>query len=123
MGGDDHTWMFCLTQFESRDREKVVDNGENCRRRAEKLSDRNGEEPKKEQLCAAGLATGHVVAPTVKVSVAQLRLTLCDPIDCTVRGIPQARILKWVAFPFSRGSSQPRDQTQASHIAGGLFSS
>ena len=33
--------------------------------------------------------------------------------DYTVRGILQARILKWVAFPFSRGSSQPRDQTQS----------
>ena len=41
----------------------------------------------------------------------------------TVRGILQARILEWVAFPFSRGSSQPRDQTQVSHIAGGFFTS
>ena len=38
-------------------------------------------------------------------------------------GILQVRMLKWVAFPFSRGSSQPRDQTQASHIAGGFFTS
>ena len=37
------------------------------------------------------------------------------------RGILQARILEWVAFPFSRGSSQPRDQTQVLHIAGGFF--
>ena len=36
---------------------------------------------------------------------------LCDPIDYTVQGILQARILDWVAFPFSRGSSQPRDRT------------
>ena len=35
----------------------------------------------------------------------------------------QARILDWVAFPFSRGSSQPRDWTQVSHIAGGFFTS
>ena len=41
----------------------------------------------------------------------------------TVRGILQAKILEWVAFPFSRGSSQPRDQTQVSHIAGGFFTS
>ena len=40
---------------------------------------------------------------------------LCNPIDYT------ARILKWVSFPFSRGSSQPRDRTQASHTAGGFF--
>ena len=43
--------------------------------------------------------------------------------DYTVQGILQARILEWVAFPFSRGSSQPRDQTQVSHIAGGFFTS
>ena len=40
-----------------------------------------------------------------------------------VHGILQARILEWVAFPFSRGSSQPRDQTQVSHIAVGYFTS
>ena len=39
----------------------------------------------------------------------------------TVHGILWARILEWAAFPFSRGSSQPRDQTQVSHIAGGFF--
>ena len=38
-------------------------------------------------------------------------------------GILQERILEWVAISFSRGSSQPRDQTQVSHIAGGFFSS
>ena len=47
-------------------------------------------------------------------------VTLCDPMNYTVHGILQARILEWVAFPFSRGSSQPRDQTQVSHIAGGF---
>ena len=41
----------------------------------------------------------------------------------TVHGILQARILGWVAFPFSRGSSQPRNQTQVSRIAGGFFTS
>ena len=40
-----------------------------------------------------------------------------------VHGILQARILEWVAFPFSRGSSQPRDQTQVSCIAGRFFTS
>ena len=49
--------------------------------------------------------------------------TLCDPMDYAVHGSLQARILEWVAFPFSRGSSQPRHQTQVAHIAGGLFSS
>ena len=52
-----------------------------------------------------------------EVKVTQLCLTLCDSMDYTVHGILQARILEWVAFPFSRGSSQPRDQTQISHIA------
>ena len=41
----------------------------------------------------------------------------------TVRGILQARILKQVAFPFSRGSSQSRDPSQVSHIVGGFFTS
>ena len=44
----------------------------------------------------------------MKVKVAQLSLTLCNPMDYTVHGILQARILEWVAFPFSRGSSQSR---------------
>ena len=57
----------------------------------------------------------------MKVKVAQSCLTLCDPVDYTVHGILQARILDWGAFPFSRGSSQPRDRTQVSHIAGSFF--
>ena len=52
------------------------------------------------------------------MKVTQLCLTLCDPMDYTVHGILQPRILEWVAFPFSRGSSQHRDQTQVSCIAG-----
>ena len=52
--------------------------------------------------------------------------TLCDPMDCsppgpTVRGIFQARILKLVAMPFSRGTSLSRDRTQVSCIAGRFF--
>ena len=45
---------------------------------------------------------------SVKVKVAQLCMTLCDLMDYSVHGILQARILEWVAFPFSRRSSQPR---------------
>ena len=59
----------------------------------------------------------------VKVQVAQSCLTLCNPIDYTVHEILQARILEWVAFPFSMGFSQPRDWTQVSHIAGRFFTS
>ena len=62
----------------------------------------------------------------MKVSVAQSCQTLCNPIDCSlpgssVHGIPQARILEWVAIPFSWGFSQPRDQTWVSCIAGRFF--
>ena len=58
--------------------------------------------------------------------VAQLCPTLCDPMDCSppgssVHGILQSRILEWVAMPSSRGSSQPRDWTQVSCIAGKFF--
>ena len=59
----------------------------------------------------------------VKVQVAQSCPALCDPMDYTTHGILQARILEWVAFPFSRISSQPRDRTQVSHIAGRFFTS
>ena len=58
----------------------------------------------------------------VKVKVTQSCLTLCDPMDYTVHGILQARILEWL-FPLSRGSSQPRDRTQISCIPGGFFTS
>ena len=44
-----------------------------------------------------------------------------DPPGSSVHGILQARTLEWVAFPFSRGSSQPRDQTHVFHIAGRFF--
>ena len=53
-----------------------------------------------------------------EVKVAQSCPTLCNPMDYTVHGILQARILEWVAFPFSRGSSQPKDRIQVSFIAG-----
>ena len=53
----------------------------------------------------------------------KLRPTRCNPMDYAIHGILQARILEWVAFPFSRGSSQPRDRTQVSCIAGGFFTS
>jgi len=45
----------------------------------------------------------------------------CSPPDSSVCGIFQARVLEWVAISFSRGSSQPRDWTRVSRIAGGLF--
>ena len=58
-----------------------------------------------------------------EVKLAQLCPTLCNPMDYTVHRILQARILEWVAFPFSRGSSQPRKRTQVSCIEGEFFTS
>ena len=60
------------------------------------------------------------------VLVTQSCLTLCDPMDCSppgfsLYGIFQAKILEWVAIPFSRGSSPPRDQTRVSCIIGRFF--
>ena len=57
----------------------------------------------------------------VNVKVTLSCWTLCDPMDHTVHGILQARILEWIAFPFSRGSSQPRDRTQVSHVTGRFY--
>ena len=78
-----------------------------------------------------GKATwGHIEKATIckpgewkwkKVKVAQLCPTLCDPMDYTVHGILHTRVLEWVAFPFSRGSSRPKDWTQVPCIAGGFF--
>ena len=67
--------------------------------------------------------------PKVKMKwseVAQLCLTLCDPVDCSlpgssIQGIFQARVLEWVAISFSKWSSQPRDWTQVSSIVGWRF--
>ena len=58
--------------------------------------------------------------------IVRLRLTLCDPMDCSppgssVPGMLQARTLEWVAMPSSRGPSQPRDRTQVSRTAGRFF--
>ena len=60
------------------------------------------------------------------VIITQLCSALCDPMDYSppgpsVVGILQARILEWVAIPFSRGSSRPTDQTWLSSIAGRFY--
>ena len=72
---------------------------------------------------------GTSVGKTVLCLVAQSCLILCDPMDrgawwatgSSVHGILQARILEWVVMPSSRGSSQPRDQTQVSSTEGRFF--
>ena len=78
---------------------------------------------------APALGTQSLSPWTTSVSlVAQSCPTLCNPMDCSppgssVHGISQARILEWVAIPFFRGYSWPRDQTCVSFIAGGFFTS
>ena len=59
-------------------------------------------------MSKAGLARPSIIS---KVKVTQPCPTLCHPMDNIVHGILQARILEWVAVPFFRGSSQPRDRT------------
>ena len=80
-------------------------------------------------LQMAKLAEGNIFchfALKVKVLVSQSGLTLCDPMDCSlpsssVQGTFQVRILEWVAIPFFRGSSRPRDRMQVFCIAGRFF--
>ena len=87
-------------------------------------------------LAAMGLSCGmwnfklqHVGSGSLKETesvTVQLCPALCYSMHCSlpgssVRGILQARILEWVAVPFSRGYSQPRDQTRVSCIAGRFF--
>ena len=73
-----------------------------------------------------GLQHARLPCPSLSLSVgevAQSCLTLCDPMDSSLHGILQARILEWVAVAFSRGSSQPRNQTQVSCIIDRFFTS
>ena len=73
--------------------------------------------------CFPGGTTGK--EKTVKMLVPQSCFTICDPMDysplgLSVQRIPQARILKWFAIPYSRVSSQSRGWTQVPCIAGGF---
>ena len=78
-------------------------------------------------MCVKGT---NVVCPwhtvCVCVCVTHSCPTLCDPMDCSppgfsVHGILQARIVEWFAIPFFRGTSQPRDRTLVSCLAGRFF--
>ena len=80
------------------------------------------------RVLLASLRTGCGKGAMAEVTIVEVShlTTLCDPMECSrhrfsVPGILQAVILKWVAMLFSRGSSQPKDRTQVSCIAGGLF--
>ena len=57
----------------------------------------------------------------MKMKGTQSCLTLCDPMGYTVYGIFETKILKWIDFPFYKGSSEPWDRTQVSLNAGGFF--
>ena len=73
-------------------------------------------------LNATAVVQGFCISESeVKMKFAQSYPTLCNLIDYTVHGILQARILEWIAIPFSRESSQPRDWIQVSHITGEFF--
>ena len=78
------------------------------------------------QKCYQTFSNVPCVCVCVCVLVAQLCPTLCDLMDCStpdssVHGLLQASILEWVAIPFSKGSSWPRDWTQVSCTAGRFF--
>ena len=71
--------------------------------------------------CLLGSSTEVPQSTCYVVKVPQSCPTLCNPMDYTVHGILQARILEWVAFPFARASSQPRNRPGVSYIAGRFF--
>ena len=76
--------------------------------------------------CRIFIITLSSLRPVSEVKISQSCPTLCNPMDCSlpgssVHGILQARTPEWVLISFPRGSSQPRDQTQVSHIAGRFF--
>ena len=93
----------------------------------------DGSPPGSRPWDSPGKSTGvgsHFLLHCMKVKreseVSQLCPTLSDPMDCSppgssVHGIVQARVLQWIAISFSRGSSQPRNQTRVSCIAGRCF--
>jgi len=71
-------------------------------------------------------STKIMLSAAIKTTVRDSHSVVSDSLrlmDYTVHGILQARILEGIAVPFSRGPSQPRDQTQVSLIAGGFFTS
>ena len=78
-------------------------------------------------LCSGSTNTlAYVLCGAMLCLVSPSCLTLCNPMGCnlpgcSVHGILQARILEWVAMPFSRGSSQSRNRTQVFWIAGGFY--
>ena len=90
------------------------------------MTNHNGKEyiHRTEPLTVQQTLTQHCKSATwSEMKATQPCLTLWDSMNYPVHGILQARILEWVAFPFSRASSQPRDRAQVSCIAGGFLTS
>ena len=109
----------------------VVERSSTCRKSSPVTMDRAWQTQLTSQVLSS---EGHGKSPQnwerVKVSHSVMSNSLRphDPMDCSpsgssIHGILQATIPEWGAIPFSRGSSQPRDQTQVSCIAGGFFTS
>ena len=79
--------------------------------------------PSPGDLSDPGIELMSFVSPREAMWTSLSCLTFCNPMDYTVHGILQARILEWVTVPFPRGSSQPRDWTQVSRIVHRFFTS
>ena len=77
--------------------------------RLRSIKEKTGIVIKQDPWGLSGASFSPISSALSEVKVTQSCPTLCDPMDYTVHGILQARILEWVAFPFSRGSSQPKD--------------
>ena len=80
-------------------------------------------EPVPELLSCGVTPQSHIYLPPCALRRVKVKVAQQCPTSLQAHGILQARILEWVAFPFSRASSQPRDRSQVSHIAGRFFTS
>ena len=106
--------------------------GHRCRLRDSTCSQRTpakaGALTQKEEMIGTKRITISQTPPRREANVTQSCPTLCDPMDCSLPGfsvhrILQGRTLEWDAVPSSRGSSQPRDRTQVSHVLPGSLPS
>ena len=88
----------------------------------QQTTSKSGKEYVKDVYCHPDYLT-YMQNENEKVKVTQSCPTLCNSMDYTAHGNLQTRILEWLSFLLSRGSSQPRDQTQVSHIVGRFFTS
>ena len=112
--------MFRLTTYPQQSRQWST--GEGLSTKIPEMEDRTQKKPTQnvQLIFDRGAKAIQQSKDESEVKLAQSCLTLCDPMDYTVHGILHARVLERGVFPFSRESSQPRDQTQVSCFAGGL---